>query len=108
MFAEASLNGFLEQCHGLSTEQLCDAALVGGWGTTENVRIELFPANSRGYLAIRVLLTEAPTSKRPDRLEAYFETEPASLLRFIGEIRGALATRSLATIALYVAQGPAG
>jgi len=107
VLAEHDLSVFLDDAELLATAQRRDANLVGGWGTTEDVRVEMSPANRRGHIAVRVVLVEVPSSERPDRLEAHFETEPAPLLRFVEEIRSAVMARRVTTIALYVLGGPA-
>ena len=104
---ETDLAAFLESCASLARGEPSHVALAGGWGTNEDVRIELFPKNARGHVGIRAVLGEVPNRERRDRLEAHFETEPASLLRFSEEVRRAVLAHIVTTIALYVVGGPA-
>jgi hypothetical protein len=108
VLAEQDLKTFLDGWEQLATGQRSDAGLVGGWGADEDVRIELFASNRRGHIGIRALIAEVPNSEQRDRLEVQFQTEPAPLLRFVEDIRRALAARVVTTVALYVVGGPAG
>jgi hypothetical protein len=106
ILTERDLEAFLSGLDALARGQRRDVNLVGGLGTNEDVRIELFPSNSRGHIGIRVLLAEVPREERPNRLEAHFATEPAPLLRFVEEMRRALTACLETTIGLYVMGGP--
>ena len=107
ILAEHDLGAFLDGLELVAAGQQRNAKLVGGWGTREDVRMELFPPDSQGHIRIRVLLAEVPASEWPVSLEANFETEPAPLLRFAQEVRRALGTRLQTTVRLYVSGGSA-
>jgi hypothetical protein len=100
------LDATVGELEALANGQRERVALVGGWGTREDIRIELSPVGSRGHLAVRVLLTEVRSFDVAARLEAHFVTEPAPLQRFADELRNALHAGLVTTLPLYVEGGP--
>ena len=72
----------------------------------EDVRIQLFLADRRGHLGVRVMLSEVPNLEQSSRLEVFFETESAPLLRFTKELRRVLAERRATSVRMHVLDGP--
>jgi hypothetical protein len=101
------LVAFLDRLTLLAAALPNDAELVGGWGKDEHVRVQLSSVGRAGHFKIRVLLSDFRSDELGDRLEASFETEPASLLRFSEDLRRALDERREASANLYVLGGPA-
>ena len=60
-----------------------------------------------GHFKIRVFLSNSPDANFGDRLEASFESEPASLLRFSEDLRAALREHREASANLYLVGGSA-
>jgi hypothetical protein len=104
---EQDLVAFLDRLKLLAAALPNHAELVGGWGKDEHIRVQLSSVGRAGHFKIRVMLSGFRGDELRDRLEASFETEPASLLRFTEEIRRALGERREASASLYVLGGPA-
>jgi hypothetical protein len=106
VLAEQDLVAFLDSLETLANGHQGDAVLVGGWGVEEDVRVQLFLADRRGHLRVRVMLREVPNLEQSSRLEVFFEMEPAPLLRFTKDLRRVLAERRAASVRMYVLDGP--
>jgi hypothetical protein len=105
---EQDLIAFLDGLTHLANAWQNDVELVGGWGKDEYVRIQLRPVGRRGHFQVRVVLSDYSRNLgHADRIEASFETEPASLLRFSDDLRCVLGERREASVKLYVIAGPA-
>ena len=107
VLAEPDLAEFLEQLEALARSATGEALLVGGWGSTENVRIRAFPADRQGHLRIQAVLAEVPDHEARSQLEAFFETEPQPVLRLVSALRLAISERKAGEFRLFVRGGPA-
>ena len=107
MLAEPDLGAFVGQLESLAQAAGDEALLVGGWGSTEDVRIRAFPADHQGHLRIHVVLGEASHREHGSQLETYFETEPQPALRFASALRRAVAERQTGEFKLFVKGGAA-
>jgi hypothetical protein len=105
--ADHDFAAFLDNVDSLAAGHSAEAMLVGGWGSTEDVRIHFYLANRSGHIRIRVVLAEVPDHKERSQLEVFFETEPQPLLHLSAMLRQAFAERKPGQFRVYVLNGPA-
>ena len=107
ILVERDLIAFLDAVDSVAETAKGEALLRGGWGSTEDVRLRVFPSDRRGHLAIHAILGEVPDHERRSRLEVFFETEPQPLLRVTAALRLGTAEREPGEFRVFVDGGPA-
>ena len=107
VLAEHDVVDFLNRLEKLANGVGGEAVLRGGSGSSEDVRIHAFPADSLGHIRIHAILAEVPNHEYRCRLELFFETEPQPALRFVASLRSAIKTRKTGEFAMFVKGGAA-
>lgn len=107
ILAERDLIAFLNAADSVAETAKGEAVLRAGWGSTEDVRLRVFPSDPHGHLAIEAVLGEVPDHDGRSCLEVFFKTEPQSLLRVMAALRLAIAEHQPGEFRVFVDGGPA-